>query len=593
MKHCLSSLAAACLLTTSAWSLPFHSILEEDVDILLSFRSLAESRESWSGHPFAKLFNDPEVQAFFAPMIESTAEGQDESFTQVMENEFGLTWDEFFELFSGEFCVALYNLPEVLLGEMERPELVIMAEYNGDAERLAALWQVQFERNATEQKKENPDIEHTMIEEPFMGETLYLDETFDGVETYIEDGYALVGNIFVLATPETTLRAVVEAIKDEPEAALSNNEIFLRSQERGGRGDLSLYFNLEAILPPLNQAMLTNAMNGGVAMFGLSGASLDRALSLESLQAMYFDFDLIEEGMSTHSGLIYREKTGLASLMTYGNGPLPDARYVPETVFSTSVTNFDLGEMFAQFESLLGDASPTLPSLLDIQLQSVKTQTGVDLRTAILENFGGNFVSLSSISERDGATVIMKPEQVILVELRDAEALSGAFEAWIDMVPGMREMIEIQEFAGELVHTVKGVSDQSMPETKTQDVSYVITRSHFILNFGEIGLLKNVLTRIESGEDGFWQSEKTEKLFERISMDRSVSRSYADLEQLVVPMLDSIVQAGQLAGEGALFDGAKLPRDWHIPFHAITEINEDDDGFFSRTLIIEKKELAQ
>jgi hypothetical protein len=58
-------------------------------------------------------------------------------------------------------------------------------------------------------------------------------------------------------------------------------------------------------------------------------------------------------------------------------------------------------------------------------------------------------------------------------------------------------------------------------------------------------------------------------------------------------MLDSIVQAGQLAGEGALFDGAKLPRDWHIPFHAITEINEDDDGFFSRTLIIEKKEFAQ
>lgn len=234
MKHCLNYFAAACLLTTSVWSAPFNSILEEDVDIVLSLRSLAESRESWSDNPFARVFNDPELQAFFAPMIEAAMEGKDESFTQVMEDEFGLTWDEFFVLFPGEFGVALYNLPEMLLGEAERPELVIMAEFSGDAKRMAELMQVQFERNAAKQKEGNPDIEHTLIEESFMGETLYLDETFDGVETYIEDGYALVDNIFVLATPESTLRAVVEGIKDEPGAALSDNEIFLRSRERGG-----------------------------------------------------------------------------------------------------------------------------------------------------------------------------------------------------------------------------------------------------------------------------------------------------------------------------------------------------------------------
>ena len=589
MKHCLNYFAAACLLTTSVWSAPFNSILEEDVDIVLSLRSLAESRESWSDNPFARVFNDPELQAFFAPMIEAAMEGKDESFTQVMEDEFGLTWDEFFVLFPGEFGVALYNLPEMLLGEAERPELVIMAEFSGDAKRMAELMQVQFERNAAKQKEGNPDIEHTLIEESFMGETLYLDETFDGVETYIEDGYALVDNIFVLATPESTLRAVVEGIKDEPGAALSDNEIFLRSRERGGRGDLSVFINLEAILPPLNQAMLTTAMNGGAAMFGLSAASLDAALSLESLQAMYFDLDLIEEGMSSHSGLIYREKEGLASFMTYGNGPLPEARYVPESVFSSSVTNFNLGEMLAQLESLLGGASPTLPPLIDIQMQNVKTQTGVDLRTAILENFGGDLVSLSTIPEGGGAAAILEPEQVILIELRDAEALSGAFEALIDLVPGMRELIEVQEFAGERVHTIKGMSDPNMPEVKTQDVSYVITRSHFILNLGDIGLLQNVLTRIESGEDGFWQTEETEKLFEKLSMDRPVFRFYADFEQLVVPVLESIVQAGQLAGDGGLFDGDKIPQDLKMPFHAITEMNEEDDGFFSRSLIIEKE----
>lgn len=570
---------------------PFESMIEDDVDVYLSIRSMAESRADWEGHPFAEVIESPELEAFFEPLMGGAADPGEESATEILENEFGLTWDELFELFPGQSVVAFYNLPELLLKQAERPELVILAEYAGEPEQMEELMQVQFERNAESQKAVNPAVEHTLIEEDFMGETLYFDETFDGERTYIEDGYALVEGIFVLATPETRLRSAVEAIKDGPEAPLAENDTYLRSREEGGRADLGLYVNLEAILPPLNAAMLDQAMAGGAAMFGLNVQSLNAALSLESMQGLFFDIDLIDAGLSSHAGLVYREKTGLLALMTYTGEPLPEARYVPEGVFSTSVTNFDLGQMLAQLEKLLTTASPMMRTQIDAQLQTVRNNTGVDLRSSFLENFGGDMSTLSILPEgaRD-ANQATEPDQVIVIGLKDAQALSSAIEALKDLVPGMREQIETQDFAGETVHTIRSQPNPAMPDAPESIVSYVITRSHFILSIGQTGLLQEVLTALETGEDGFWQTAEAEILFERMSQPGAISRSYIDLEKLIVPIFQSMVETSQMGGDATALDMERIPKDLSVPFVFISESNEADDGIFSRALILQKEE---
>lgn len=576
-------LATLSLLPSLLCAAPFDSLLEEDVDVVLSMRSLAESREVWSNHPFAEIAEDPELVAFFAPLMEEASDSEEESFAEYMENELGLTVDEFFELFPGQMAIAMFNLPEMMMEEEDRPSVGFMAEFSGDGERIKEVMKKLHEKDLEVRKEDNPDFENKLIEETFMGETLYLDEIFDGEETYIENGYALVDGIFVFADPESRLRSMVETIKDEPESALSDNESYMRSRERGGRGDISLFLNLEEIMPPLNKALLDTSMEGGAAMFGLSAKSLDAALSLESMQALFLDVDLIEEGLSSHSGIIYREKAGLMSLLTYQDGALPEARYVPMSIFSTSITTFDVGAMVAQLEQLLGAASPTLPPLIEMQMQNVRTQTGVDMRESILQNFGGGLVTLSTLPapELDGLAFI-EPEQVFLLELRNPEALSSAIEALIDMAPGARELIEVQEFAGETIHTIKAAGEAS-----SEDVSYVITRTHFIMNVGSVGLLQEVLSRLESGEDGFWQSAEAERLFDDIALDGAVSRSYVDLEQMAVPMLQTFAQTMALGG--ADFDPDEIPDDLSIPFHAISEGNQEEDGLFNRSYVIKKE----
>lgn len=593
MSYPLSKNLSLCGLLTVASFLqaaPFSGLVEDDVDVYFSLRSMAGAREDWAEHPFAAVLEDPELQVFFEPLLEGEGESEEESITEVLKNEFGLSWEEFFELFPGQLATAFYNLPELLLQQAERPEFVIMAEYAGEPEELDALMQVQFERNAESHRAIHPAVEHRMIEESFMGETLHFDETFDGETTYIEDGYALVDGIFILATPEARLRSAVEAVKEAPESPLAENGAYLRSREEGGRGDLELYVNLEAILPPLNAALLEKAMAGGVAMFGISAQSLEAALSLESLQAVFFDLDLIDEGLRSHSGVVYREKAGLLALLTYADEPLPEGRYVPEGVFSTTVTNFDFGRMLAELEALLTTASPMMRTQIDAQLQTIRTNTGVDLRYAFLENFGGDMATLSILpDDAHDDTAVVEPDQVIVVGLKDAEALSASFEALKDIVPGLREQIETMDFAGETIHTIRAAPQPQVPGATRSTVSYVITRAHCILSFGRVGLLQEVLSALESGADGFWQMDRTEVLFERIARPGAVFRSYVDLGKMLIPFFQSMVQTSRLGGGAKALEMERIPRKLSVPFHLISESNEADDGIFSRALILKRE----
>lgn len=565
--------------------------IESDAETFVSVRSLADSRVQWEAHPFAEILEDESMQAFidsFGAEDGADADGSS-GFTTVMKDEFGLTWDDFTELFPGEIALVFYNLTDAWLSTGERNQVVLMAEFSGDSDRMNELMQIQFERNAEAQKEINPLMEHTMIEESFMGETLHMDEAFDGEETYIEDGYALVNGIFILGTEER-LRSAVELIKDGGDSIVKS-DAYRRALEESGRGDLRIYMNLSELLGPLNEMMTAKVMEGGLAMFGVTAQSLESALSLRSMQAAFVDFDLVEEGALSHSGLIYSEQAGLLRLLTYGDDGLPAATYVPEGVLATTVSTFNFGAMLSELEQVLTLASPSVPMLLDIQLQQLKTTTGVDFRNSILENIGGDVVSLSVLKETTRSAGAPRTEQVYVMQVKDAQALSQALEALKDMVPGLRDMIETQEYEGQTIHTFKAQPNQQQPDAG-DDISYVITRSDLIVNIGRVGLLQEVLSNMAASGRGFWQMAETESLFESIERVGPVTRSYLDLEQMVKPLLTSILRASSMGGMGTGVDLSKLPTNLEMPLHLISEGNIAEDGYFTRAFIL-KREVAE
>jgi hypothetical protein len=601
MKKLLLSLLCVGFSASEVQAVPLQDLIGEDAEFFLTVRSFSETRKQWATHPIVALFEDEDLVAFFQPLVDEAAQGEavnggaarPSGFSEVLEEEFGLSFDDLFELFPGQASLAFYNISELMLKQAERPEVILMAEFSGDEARLDELMQIQFKRNAEAQQAINPAMEHEMVEEQFMGVTLHFDEAFDGENAYVEDGYALVDGIFILATPESRLREAVETIKEGASAPISESDVYLRSREDAGRGDVGFYLNLVELMPPLNDALMEQSMVGGLAMFGVTAKSLESALSLESLQALYFDLDLIDEGLLSHGGLIYREKRGFLSLLSYTQGELPEARYVPEGVLSSSISLFDFGAMLANLEAVLTLASPTLPPLIDMQMQIMQTNTGIDLRASILENLGGQMVSLSMLDQADRTSeVAPQPQQLFVIDVKDAQALSQAIETFKGLAPEAKAFIEEQEYEGQTIYTIKGPSDPNLPDATGLDFSYVITRSSLIVNMGRVGLLHEVLSRMGQGGAGFWQNPQTEQLFEKIARPHSVGRSFVDAEQMIEPFFQSLLQAGAISGLSHRMRAEQIPSDLDAPYRLISEFNEEPDGLFGRTLII-KSEVSE
>lgn len=592
MKKILLTALFTALSSSIALSKPFQQIIGEDAALLFSIRSLSELREQWSEHPMAAIFQDEALLEWFDDSEEEDAEDASQDFFEEMEAVFGLTEDEFFELFSGQVGLALYNLSDQLSQEAEEDgvEFIAMAEFSGNAERLEELMQIQFERNAATQKEANPLIEHAWVEETFMGETLHFDETFDGEKTYVEDGYALVEGIFVLATPESRLRQAVEMIKEGPEASLADLEAYQRSRDHSGRGDIAFYLNLSALVPSFNQALSDMSASSALALFGVTPQSLESALKLEVLQGLFLDFDVIEDGILGYGGILYTEKAGILSLLEYVEGELPEARYVPDDVLNTSITLFDFSAMYNRLEEILGAASPNILSMIDIQLQNVQANTGVDLRTGLLENFGTQIVGFSVLkegSETENPLEMIQTDQVVVFDLKDAEAFSQALNALIDSAQVIRPMIEESTFEGETIYSIVAPDEATGMET---EINYAITRSKFILNVGHISLLHTVLSEMETESDGFWQDPDVLALFERIEQPNPVTRTYYDAEQLIEPLFEMIAlwdYSGDPA-ESSKFE--EVPASLQGAYRLISEANEAPDGLFGRTLIVKDED---
>lgn len=597
MNRLLSTFACLSLCGSAVSAVPLQEFISQNVELVWSVRNFAEMRAQWLEHPLAGLFEEESLIGLFEA-INTGDEPKDRDsdapsgFTEVMEQTFGLNYDDLFELFPGQASLAFYNLSAPLRDREERQEIVLMAEFSADAARLNELMDIQFKRNAEAQRALNPLVEHQMIEESFMGETLYFDETFNGERTYIEDGYALVDGILILAAPESRLRAAVESIKQgAASAALAQNDVYRRSQEDAGRGDVAVYLNLSTLMPHLNEALMQMPLMNGLASFGVTAQSLETALSVESLQAMYLNLDLIPEGLLGHYGLIYREKRGLLSLLSYTTGRLPEAYYVPSGVLSSSVSLLDCSAILANLEQLLTLASPNLAPLMDIWMQTMQTHTGIDLRASILENLGGRMVSLAMLDQTSlSSEEYAQPQQLFVISVKDAGALTQALETLKDGLPALSALIEEQTYAGETIYTIKGGAGSTMAGAQRVDFSYVVTRSNVIVSIGHIGLLHEVLSRIHQGDAGFWQDPQIERLFERIEQPNPVGRSFVDVEQMIEPLFQSLLQTARLSGSSVEIDASLIASEGTLAYDLISEMNQAADGLFGRTLLIKRKD---
>jgi len=560
------------------------ALLADDVQIAAHIADLAALREQGKAHPFAEALSSEAKRKMRGAAEALTPERGDDassgqSFRETLNTEFGLTVDELFELFPGEAAIAVSGLDAERTETADGPSFVLVAEYAGQPSRLHELLRVQFERNAEAQKKANPQMEHTLLEERFMGETLYLDEAFDGETSSIEDGYALVNGYFVLARPEARLRSAVEWIKAGPERPWAETEGYLRAlEESPGPVDALLHVDLASLARGFRPKVVEALGRPPFAALGNTPERMYEALGLEAMNALFLTADLRPNDLLLAGGLTFDEPRGLLALLSYAEGPLPAPGIVPRDPLASNVSLFDLGGAWKAFERLLQDFSPALDQMVSAQASALSNKHGFDLRGALLRNFGGGTVSYAQRAKASGRRAGSGPAGAVhAFAIEDGQRLEKAIDALLGINPKMRSLFAEQDYQGRTIHYLDPAKARGGGEPS---FAYVLTRSRLILGSGPLSLLKEALNRLESGAAGFWGADATRALFEPIARPNPIARSYSEASRF----FDAFAQSPARAAA----DNEQKVRalaSVKAPIEIVTEANRGDGGIFGRSLV--------
>jgi len=568
----------------------FSDLLSETTDVSLIVRDISSLNQQLEAHPFQE-FLESEAVTQLMDFFRTENAVDEESFLDVAESRFGLSGEDLLELFPGQLSISMDSVVAMMDGELERPDLLIMAETTADEARMQSLMKIQFEHNAEAQKAHNPAVEHRIIERSFMGETLYLDETFNGELTYIEDAYALVDGIFLLASPVERLEAAVESIKEGNDTPMSRGNGFLRASELSEGPDVRFMIQINDLLAPV-KTKLANLEGGGsaMAMMGMTPDSFWNALGLDALQSYWMDFNLVEDGAVMYSGLNYTEKKGLLSLLAYTEGPLPEAGFVPEDAVMASVAGFSLSELFRQFEIMLSQASPNLGQMMNLQLLNLQSKIGVDLRAGLLNNFGDQSIAFSVLGDSpDGEQALRNMASVYVFDVPDTGLMGQAIDGLLAMAPQIKPMLTEELFAGEKIFSFAGMPNPNLPEAQTS-FHYTLTRSQLVVSSGPVHVLKSTLTELQtpSRDGGFWARDDIVDLVDRLELDQSVGTVAYDLSAMdgaALAYLEMIQHSMPgVAKEKRMPEGTSL----EMPFLAAYGIEQGDGLLFMKAIMIGK-----
>lgn len=472
------------LLAVAAPALQLPRALPADTTVVFYVRNVPELLANWEHSPGGKAWQDPEMRKFFAPTVRFLEEDKAGNPLHEFRKSTGLEPRELLELFPGEVALAILRIDPYLRDEEKNdPQMVLLAQIGANRAKIEELVRKGREKSG----------EHE-VDEEFQGETLHLIVKADaesGAQRPAE-GWAIVGDTFVMAEPKAVLQQIVANLKrgGAPDSLAASEEfaaIFARQPDTG----FTAFFNAEACMGPiLEHLRATGGANPGANPLGLTPDDIMRHLGLDALRSLSFSFAMTRENSAGELRLGWRERRGLWRILALGEPPVNLPAEMPETWASVAAGRFSIGEMYRAIMDTLRAAAPALEGGARQQIANLNKQLGVDLERDLIGSFGDEFFTGENPAVGpDGQPNLLRPtNQLIGISLADAAKFTRTLETLKGMLPpAATQMIASREYLGETINTV------TPPTPGAPSVSYAITRSHLLVAVGDPGMIESVL----------------------------------------------------------------------------------------------------
>jgi hypothetical protein len=596
---------AAALLTALALA-PFADARHEkslpaDTYVAVQLSDVADLQKRLEVHPLWVDGQKAGFEEYFAPAIKRFKD-------ELKGDSKGKDAQRVFETLkrdvNGEILFAVVKTPKVEKGH-EPHDYVLFVDTLSDEKTIATL--LEDAELLKEEKHEirPPDADDDAVgavapaavsvviknaSATFQGVTLHERTVTVGKEEPTSlGGWALVNKTFIYASAPNVLRDLVDAVQNGRKDSLDATGLWKRSRDAAGKADLFAFANAPLATSEL-QAYIVRQFKDKPPnpFFPVDVIKAYNALALDSIEGAWWSGELTADGFYNKSSFTFSAKRGLLSLLTFKPLATPVPSFIPAGVSHFGVTQWDTGAAWKNLEVLLSQALPELKPVLDLQLNNLKTQEGLDIRGAVLENFGEGLVSISDFGGEDsgktGLEALLSVGSVYVIGIRDTDKLASLVETALSKSGkgGDGAIFDEREFMGVKIRTFKAGAAGG------PKVSYALNGGYLFYSNGAAGLLEKIIAEIKDPQHPAAKVPEVLQALKRAPKDL-INFEYAELGS-ALPFFTNLVEfALEKDGKKGLLDTSKRPSAASLPWVATGYSVERGNEIYSESVLFRKE----
>jgi hypothetical protein len=546
----LRSFAASALFASAAVvagaGTPLINLVDEKAPLVISFTDVPSLVKNFGESPWAKTWNDEQVQKFFAPM---RAQMDFDSLEEKLKAETGRSFSELVAFATGDALIAVTTVDFDFEAEDAKNNLPVIVAI--DLGKNAA----EVQRLLEDDRKKNPGKGYES--EDFDGVTLHIEILASEEKAGSPDRayWAMVEGSWIFGFNKDTVLGAIDAFKKGGiENAFGKSSAYLAGREKNGPAHVGVTLNFAAIIPRVQQMIEAKAAESGQANPFLNPSAILPALGLDAWNQMSLNVHFTDAQTLVAGSFTFSEERGLLKMVSYGSGPVARPSFIPEKWITASTDKLSLKNLYNGLEEMIAAYNPAVLGMGQMYLQQFNQQLGIDIKRDFFGSFGADTVT--GYARRPGTSDAVPPsleelDQFMGFSLDNPTAFNNALAALMKAGgPRAEQMITKREYLGATINTFAMPAMAGQPQ---KSVSYAVAKNYLLVSIGSPAALESVL---QGNQGSFWERRDVRQALEKIPADAS-SFAYQETSAL----MSSVFQTFVKLAENPNAQSASLPID--------------------------------
>ncbi len=519
---------ASALAQDNQWAL--LRLLPDKTVTCVYVRNFAELRARAKDHPFAKVWNDPEIKKFLAPL--RTEMGIDRWNDEVLKGT-GRTLDELLGLVRGEAVVALTDVDSFFtkdaFGE-EHPHVVVLARVSPQAADQQLIADLMKKADEADGKDLDEGEEHKVFTEEQNGIQIHVSQVSKAGKVAKDSVWGLDGDLFFASSPRAAIAPLLPFLrKGRVENPLVERPSFADIAKKMPKADVAVYVELQQLCTRL-MSLLKTEMDANPNPMGVTFDGVNKALGLDVLRSFHVGCQIEPTVTRIDAGLHYTELRGVVRLISYSDKPASRPPFLSADSLETSVSTLALGAYYETIKELLNTAAPMIGAMVQGQIVNLRNTTNVDIEKQLIGKFGGEVMASSAYqqpAEPGQVQSLTAMDQLIMVEVQDAQGMEMALNALLNLLAPQGQAPDLftaRDFQGTTIHTFKqplpggmgpdaGAAPGAPAPAAERFLHYAFTPKYLMVGIGSPALLQRTLQAMKepNAAKSIWARPDVEK----------------------------------------------------------------------------------